>query len=77
MTGSQPAGPGSWDAFWWDVRPYGGPVAAADDARVPAELLALVGWAALFVVLVLAAILIGRFTARFFLRATGTRAERR
>jgi hypothetical protein len=52
-------------------------VAAADDARVPAEPLALVGWATLFVVLVLAAILIGRLTARFFLRATGTRAERR
>ena len=37
----------------------------------------LFGWAALFAILVVAAILIGRLTARFFLRATGTRAHRR
>ncbi|MBI2983743.1 MAG: hypothetical protein HYY42_06165 [Chloroflexi bacterium] len=52
-------------------------MAAADDATVPDGALALVGWAALLAVLVIAAILIGRLTARFFLRATGARADRR
>jgi hypothetical protein len=39
--------------------------------------LALSGWAFLLLVLVAAAVLIGRLTARLFLRATGARGERR
>ncbi len=37
----------------------------------------LVGWGALLALLVVAAILIGRLTARFFLRAAGGRAGER
>lgn len=38
--------------------------------------LAVVGWVGFFGVLVSAAIVIGRVTAGFFLRASGTRAGR-
>ena len=44
---------------------------------MPDGALVLVGWGALLALLVVAAILIGRLTARFFLRATGARAEKR
>jgi len=44
---------------------------------VPADALASIGWAGLFAVLVIVAIAIGRTAARFFLRATGARADRR
>lgn len=44
---------------------------------MPIDWLALGGWGLLLVVLVVAAVLIGRLTARLFLRATGTRADRR
>lgn len=44
---------------------------------MPDGVLVLLGWGALLALLVVAAILIGRLTARFFLRATGARAERR
>lgn len=53
------------------------PGTRSDDVTVPSEWLALAGWAVLFAMLVLAAILIGRLAARFFLRATGARADRR
>lgn len=44
---------------------------------MPVDWLALSGWALLVLVLVAAAVLIGRFTARVFVRATGARGERR
>ncbi len=61
----------------WDLRPCRRPALPADDAGVPIDWLALSGWGLLLVALVVAAVLIGRLTARLFLRATGTRAERR
>lgn len=44
---------------------------------MPGDWLVLLGWAGFFTLLVIAAMLIGRLAARFFLRATGTRAGRR
>jgi hypothetical protein len=47
------------------------------DARVPADVSALVAWGLVLVVLITAAVAIGRLTARLLLRATGSRADRR
>lgn len=44
---------------------------------MPADWLALSGWSLFLAALVVAAVLIGRLTARLFLRATGSRGERR
>ncbi|HEX9437261.1 MAG TPA: hypothetical protein VGA16_08915 [Candidatus Limnocylindria bacterium] len=44
---------------------------------MPPDWLPPLGWAGLFAVLVTVAIAIGRTAARFFLRATGARADRR
>jgi hypothetical protein len=62
---------------WWDLRPCPDKRAGADDATVAGDLLAPIWWGALLLVFVIAAILIGRLTARLFLRATGARLDKR
>lgn len=53
------------------------PTGRADDAAVSADALVFIGWAILFAVLVGAAMVIGQITARFLLRATESRADKR
>lgn len=72
----------AFGARWSPVMAAWGPSALssirarADDAAVPADALASIGWAGLLVILVIVAVVIGRTAARFFLRATGARAGR-
>lgn len=61
----------------WDLRPCRPSPLEADDAGVPADALVLLGWGLVLLALTAAAFLIGRLTARLFLRATGARIDRR